>query len=260
MLKFKYDNEADIPAEVKKYYVERDGAWFLNADGAVEKKKLEEFRNNNTAIMQALGVATMEEAKKKLEKLKDVDPELYKTLTEEHKNAEQKKLETKGEYTKALENQKLTLTTEFEKTKKELETKLAAATSRLEKLLIEDAVAMEGAKKGVRPSALFDLKKRALEVFKLKGDKIVAERDGTEIFGKDGEALKFPEWIEGLVPDNPHLFDVTQGTGAHGGGGSGGYTGDNPYSAKTSNLTIQAKLERENPTLAKRLRDSAKIN
>lgn len=43
-LKFKYKAKEEIPAEHAGFFAERDGAWHLDVEGAVEKTKLEEFR------------------------------------------------------------------------------------------------------------------------------------------------------------------------------------------------------------------------
>jgi hypothetical protein len=50
-LKFKSKDE--IPAELAGLYVvEREGAWVLDVDGAVEKSKLDEFRNTNVSLIK----------------------------------------------------------------------------------------------------------------------------------------------------------------------------------------------------------------
>ena len=49
-LKYKYATKQEIPAEHQSLYVERDGAWTLDADGIVDKSKHEEFRANNIAL------------------------------------------------------------------------------------------------------------------------------------------------------------------------------------------------------------------
>ena len=36
-LKFKYQMKEEVPAGVQNLYVERDGAWFLDVDGAVDR-------------------------------------------------------------------------------------------------------------------------------------------------------------------------------------------------------------------------------
>ena len=49
-LKFKFKSKDEVPAEHLSLYAERDGAWCLDVDGAVEKSKLDEFRTNNIAL------------------------------------------------------------------------------------------------------------------------------------------------------------------------------------------------------------------
>ena len=41
-IKFKVKAKDEVPAELQALYVERDGGWVLDADGAVDKSKLEE--------------------------------------------------------------------------------------------------------------------------------------------------------------------------------------------------------------------------
>jgi len=51
-LKFKYESKDAVPVEHAGLYVERDGAWCLDVDGAVERSKVEEFRTTNVALMK----------------------------------------------------------------------------------------------------------------------------------------------------------------------------------------------------------------
>jgi len=51
-LKFKLKSRDEVPAELSSHYVERDGGWVLDVDGAVEKAKVEEFRTTNVALMR----------------------------------------------------------------------------------------------------------------------------------------------------------------------------------------------------------------
>ena len=53
-LKYKYATKQEIPAEQQSFYVERDGAWLLDADGVVSQAKLDEFRKNNIALTNQL--------------------------------------------------------------------------------------------------------------------------------------------------------------------------------------------------------------
>ena len=53
-LKFKYPSKDLVPAEHSSLYVERDGAFVLDVEGAVAREKLDEFRNNNVALQKQL--------------------------------------------------------------------------------------------------------------------------------------------------------------------------------------------------------------
>ena len=53
-LKFKYKTKDEIPTETQSLYVERDGGFVLDVEGAVEKSKLEEFRTNNITLANQL--------------------------------------------------------------------------------------------------------------------------------------------------------------------------------------------------------------
>ena len=53
-LKFKYKSRDEIPAEHAALYVERDGAFVLEAEGAVDKSRVDEFRAHNLALKKQL--------------------------------------------------------------------------------------------------------------------------------------------------------------------------------------------------------------
>jgi hypothetical protein len=53
-LKFKTKSKDEIPAELQSLYVERDGAWMLDVDGAVDRARVDEFRNNNITLANQL--------------------------------------------------------------------------------------------------------------------------------------------------------------------------------------------------------------
>jgi len=51
-LEFKFKSKGEIPAEHASLYAEREGGWWLDVEGAVEKSKLDEFRNTNVALLK----------------------------------------------------------------------------------------------------------------------------------------------------------------------------------------------------------------
>jgi hypothetical protein len=51
-IKFKAKTRDEIPAELQSLYVERDGSFVLDVDGAVDKSKVEEVRSTNAALLK----------------------------------------------------------------------------------------------------------------------------------------------------------------------------------------------------------------
>ena len=80
-LKFKIKTKEEIPAEQQALYVERDGAWVLDVDGAVEKSKLDEFRATNVSLLKQL-----DEHKQRFE---GIDPAEVRKLAEEKRKLEE---------------------------------------------------------------------------------------------------------------------------------------------------------------------------
>ena len=46
-LKFKFKTKDEIPADHLSLYAEREGGWVLDVEGAVDKSKLDEFRQTS---------------------------------------------------------------------------------------------------------------------------------------------------------------------------------------------------------------------
>ena len=95
-LKFKFKSKDEIPAEQQSLYVERDGAWMLDVDGAADKAKLDEFRTNNIALIKQL-----DELKKRFE---GIDPDEVRKLAEEKQRLEEAQQLKAGEVDKVVEN------------------------------------------------------------------------------------------------------------------------------------------------------------
>jgi hypothetical protein len=53
-LKFKYNKQEEIPVEYKEFYVERDGAWFVDAQGATDAQQAEQREAELSAERSAL--------------------------------------------------------------------------------------------------------------------------------------------------------------------------------------------------------------
>ena len=245
-LKFKFKTREEIPAELQSLYVERDGAWALDAEGVVEKSKHEEFRTNNIALTN------------QLKRFEGIDPDAVRQLAEENKSLRTATLseDAKREMEKQLKASK----SSFDKQLVAVTGERDALTGRLTAIQIDQAVVTEATKRGLRATALPDITSRARTAFKLvNGVPQAFEADGqTARMGKDGP-MTLAEWVDALVSDAPHLFEANAGGGAagSGSGGAGNRSVKNPFRKETWNLTEQMKLQKSDPQLAARLKASA---
>ncbi len=254
-LKFKVASKSEIPAEHLSLYVERDGAFFLDAEGVVEKSRLDEFRTNNLSLKNQLAELTS--------KFDGIDPDAVKTLLAEKTRLEEQKLIKDGEVEKLVESRTKKILGDAEKRAQSAEQRAASLSARLLENEIERDVIEAGTKLGLRASAIPDLKSRARNTFKISGNTITAvESDGqTPVFGRDGVTpLTFSEWVARQVVEAPHLFESSAGGGAvgHGSGGVANKTPvKNPFLKDSWNLTEQMRLQKTDPNLAERLRAAA---
>ena len=245
-LKYKFKTKDEIPAELQSLYVERDGAWTLDAEGVVEKSKHEEFRTNNIALTN------------QLKRFEGIDPDAVRQLAEENKSLRTATLseDAKREMEKQLKASK----SSFDKQLVAVTGERDALTGRLTAIQIDQAVVTEATKRGLRATALPDITSRARTAFKLvNGVPQAFEADGqTARMGKDGP-MTLAEWVDALVSDAPHLFEANAGGGAagSGSGGAGNRSVKNPFRKETWNLTEQMKLQKSDPQLAARLKASA---
>jgi hypothetical protein len=245
-LKYKYPNKQEIPAEQQALYIERDGAWLLDAEGVVDKARHEEFRTNNIALTN------------QLKRFEGIDPDAVRQLAEENKSLRTATLseDAKREMEKQLKASK----SSFDKQLVAVTGERDALTGRLTAIQIDQAVVTEATKRGLRATALPDITSRARTAFKLvNGVPQAFEADGqTARMGKDGP-MTLAEWVDALVSDAPHLFEANAGGGAagSGSGGAGNRSVKNPFRKETWNLTEQMKLQKSDPQLAARLKASA---
>jgi len=240
-LKNKYASAGDIPAELKSFYVERDGVWLLDSE------RNEELRQTNITVMK--------ERDALLKQFEGIDPDAVRLLAEEKRKLEEAAQIKAGEFDKVSEARVKSAVAAKEKEFAPKLAELDVANGRLSALLIDDAVVAEATKRGLRPTALTDLKARARAAFKLVGDVPQAFDGDTVRVGKDGVSpMTLAEWVDALVSDAPHLFEANAGGGATGSATGGVPNGGvNPFSVKTRNLTEQMKLLKNDPGLAARL-------
>lgn len=256
-LKFKYASQGEVPAEHAALYVEREGAFVLDADGVVEKAKLEEFRATNVAIMKE-----RDDLKKRFE---GIDPDEVRKLADEKRRLEEAAQLKAGEVDKVMDARLKTARTEWDKQHGVVVAERDGLLGRLTAVQIDQAVVNEATKRGLRATAIPDLTARARMTFKLVNGVPQAFDGGTLRVGRDGASpLTLAEWVEALVSDAPHLFEANAGGGAAGVSAPGHHPGGrghagirNPFRRDAWNLTEQMKLEKSDPGLAARLKAAA---
>ena len=255
-LKYKYGRREEIPAEQAALYVEREGAFYLDAEGVTEKAKADELRNHNI------------ELRKKVEEFaaryEGIDPEAARRLAEEKRQLEEANQLKAGEVDQVVENRVKGLKAEWDKQREALMGERDTLTSRLTAIQIDQGVLTAATKRGLRPTAMPDITARARQVFKLvNGAARAFEADGATVrYGRDGVSpMTLEEWVEAQALDAPHLFESNAGGGAagNGGGAAGGSNRSvkNPFRRETRNLTEQMKLLKNDPGLAARLKAAA---
>jgi len=256
-LKYKFKVREEIPAELASLYIERDGAFVLDAEGVVEKAKLDEFRTGNVALRKEL-----EDFKTRFD---GIDPEEVKKLAEEKRKLELQAQGHKPEELDRLVGERIKgLKADWDKQLSTVTGERDSLTSRLTAIQIDQGVLTVATKRGLRPTAIPDITARARVVFKLvNGAPRAFESDGQTVrYGKDGVTpMTLEEWVDAQVADAPHLFESNAGGGAAGnsaGGAAGGkHSAKNPFRKETWNLTEQMKLQKTDPGLAARLKAAA---
>ena len=253
-LKFKYPSKEQIPTDQAALYVERDGAWVLDAEGVVEKSKLDEFRTTNVTLLK--------ERDELRQRFQGIDPDAVRQLAAEKRQLEEAQQLKAGEVDKVIEARLKQARGDWEKVHSAVVTERDALHGRLTAIQIDQAVVTEATKRGLRATAIPDITSRARMIFKLvNGVPQAFEADGqTARLGRDGVTpMSVAEWIDALVADAPHLFESNAGGGAVGNssGGVGNKSVKNPYRKETWNLTEQMKLQKTDPQLAARLKAAA---
>jgi len=152
-LKFKYQAKDEVPAEVLNHYVEREGAWVLDAEGATDKSKADEVMGKNGALLKQI-----EELNKRFE---GIDPEEVRKLAEEKQRLEEERQLKAGELDKVVENRVKGLRADWEKQVTTLNAEREALDARLTAIQIDQGVITAATKRSVNCADISTFEKRA---------------------------------------------------------------------------------------------------
>src|SRR6266446_4402356 len=141
-LKFKYQSNEQVPAELQCLYVERDGALVLDTEGVVEKSKLDEFRTNNLALLRQV-----EELKAKFA---GIDPEQVRQLEQAKRESDENAALKAGEFDKVVASRVQAITSDLDRTSAERD----ALNARLADIQINQGVIVAATKRGLRSTAI----------------------------------------------------------------------------------------------------------
>jgi hypothetical protein len=206
-IKAAYAKLEEIPEAHRDLYVEKDGKFSLAVEGLVGKDKLDEFRNGNIALKKQIEELT--------EKFADIDPEVYREMSEKAEKERTKKLIAADKVDELVAERVNAAKAGFEKEKKAIEDEKRKLGIQLEGLLIDNTVRDAASRSGVRAGAVDDVLLRARQVFKVVDGVAVAFDGEKQLFGPTGDPLTVPEYITGkLTEAAPHLFEQSQGSGA----------------------------------------------
>src|SRR5678815_2800872 len=128
-LKFKIGALTEVAEGVQTMYkADPAGGFVLDVEGAVPSTRLDEFRNNNI------------ELNRRLEALKDVDPNKYKELIELDRKVKEKELITKGDVDGLVNLRVQAMKEEYEGQLTSTKTTLEASQRQLSVLMIDNVV------------------------------------------------------------------------------------------------------------------------
>lgn len=213
-LKFVVKDLMEVPEAMRSLYVKReDGQYQLDAEGAVDKSKLNEFRETNVELM------------KKLDQFKDLDPAKYAELMETQRKVREKQLIESGKVDEVIAERVRAMREEHTKELTKRDEALKIANRQLETLLIDNTVKSVAVQQGVLPTAMDDIVLRAKTVFSIQdGQPVMRDEKGQVVYGEDGVSpMSIDSWAKKLKTAAPHLFAGFNGSGAPGArGGAGG--------------------------------------
>lgn len=234
MPEIKFDSLDAIPEGLRETAKEDGGKYIINV---VPKSKLDEFRDNNTALSQERD--TLKASVASLTSIVGEDPATFATELAELRTTSQQVKDGKLKGSDAIEtevaNRVASMKGDYERRLLEVgkdaanwKDKAEASDQKFRRSLIDRAVtnAVLAESSGAQPQALTDILARAYAVFSVDdGGKLLAKDGEATIYGADGATPMTPaEWLDKLKEQAPYFFK-SSGGGNAGGNGDGGLPG-----------------------------------
>jgi len=215
-LKRKISKLDEVAAGVQDFYtLQDDGSYLLDAEGedvSGIKSALEKERDNADKHRKELA--------KMRDQFKGINLEEYNKILKEAELLKNKEMIDSGKIDEVIAQRLAKAQHEWETEKTELSTQAQALRKQLHKELIENRLNELAVKKGVRATAMRDVKLRGQHSLRVGESGEVEVFDGEKVlYGKDPtKLLSIEEWFEDESKEAPQWFDGSAGAGAPTGG------------------------------------------
>lgn len=222
-----------VDATLAEHYTQdpSSGKFVLQVEGMVPKARLDEFRNNNNALMRERDSLRVEfdEFREQI----GATPEEIQELRSLADSIKDKKIFDEDGIEALVEKRISSLKAEKDseirnrdKQIKELAQDRELWAHKYQRTVIDRELTDAAIKAGVKPSALTDVILRGQGMWNLNDDGRIVAKDqhGDLVYGADGVTLmSAEEWMQTKLREAaPHFFEASGGGGANGGGGPGG--------------------------------------
>lgn len=255
-LKAVVDSIDDLPEEIKKEYIPRDGKFHLDVEGMKTQADIDRLqgaltkeRNDHKAVkerLSLLGDRKIEDVVAILDRVPELEAAAQGKLDDEKIN----------QIVESRVKQKLApVERERDQLKSQLTEKegvIQEYTAKERTRMIHDKVRAAATASKVLPEALEDALLLAERVFEVDEAGNVVTKDGVGVT----PGIQPSVWFTDLQRTRPHWWGPSAGGGA--GGNRGGVGGDkNPFTAEHWNMTEQGKLVQADRAKAEQMAKAA---
>lgn len=255
-LKAIVDSIDDLPEDVKKEYVEKNGKFELQVEGMKTQADIDRLqgaltkeRNDHKVVRERLGLLgdrKIEDVLSQLDRIPELEAAAAGKLDEKQLDQlVEGRIRTK---LAPIERERDTLRGQLGEKDKLIEGYTVKERTRA----IHDAVRAAAATSKVLPEALEDALMLAERVFEVNEDGKVTTKDNVGVT----PGVEPSVWFTDLQTKRPHWWGPSQGGGA-GGNRNGGGNGGNPWTADGWNMTEQGRILKENRSRAEQLAKAA---
>lgn len=226
-LAYEVESLDDVPEPLRDQYSEKDGRFVLEVQGAVPKAKLDEFRDNNIALME------------QVKRYEGIDPDRVAELERDQKDRERRKAEERGEYERLLGETK----EQYEARIAKKDEELSATRNQLKELVRDQRLKAELLDAGLRQGTLDVATAYAAKYVQTDTDQdgklqtVVVDDDGKPRLNDAGDPMSLGEFVGWFSETDAGLalFEsgLRKGSGAAGNNAGGGATSKKKRSEMT---------------------------